>query len=213
MTHFTDAELIRWSDAGPGSDRDRVVTHLAECGACAARYAAALRTRPLEAAAAAEPAREAREFADAAARLGPPAARVIPLRRRIVRIGAPLAAAAAIVLAIAIARRGGDQGADIPPLVLRGGTLSTIAPDGETTIDARFEWASGVAATRYKITVGGPSGAIYTFIVRNSPAPFPDGLRSLLVPGTPYWWTVTALDAEGRLFLVAERRPFRIRAR
>jgi len=209
MTHFTDAELIRWSDAGPGSDRDRVVAHVAECGACASRYAAALRTRPLEPHAPQESTEDARRFAETGASLGTPPARVIPLRRRVFRIGAPLAAAAAVVLAIVIARHGGNQDADTPP-VLRGATLHALVPDGEAPPGARFEWASGVAAARYRITVGGPAGPFYSTIVRASPAPFPDDLRSQLRPGTSYWWTVTALDASGQIIVVSERLDFKL---
>lgn len=189
MTHFTDGELIRWREHGPGADRDRVVAHVAECGACAGRYAAAIRTRPLDA-------------SEADAVVAPP--------RRGAQIGVVLAIAATIALAVFVARRTPDQPPAAAP-VFRGGTLHTIAPDGETGTDARFEWAASVAAPRYKITVGSASGAIYTFLARSSPAAFPEELRSLLVPGTDYWWTVSALDAEGHTFLVSERRPFRIR--
>jgi len=189
MTHFTDAELIRWSEHGPGTDRDRVVAHVAECAACAARYAAAVRTRPLE---------------SAEADLVPPS------QRRTAQVGIVLAIAATIALAVFVARRAPVQ----PPIdapVFRGGSLHAIAPDGATTADTRFEWASGTVAARYTITVGGSSGPIYTFVAPRSPAPFPDDLRSRLVSGTDYWWTVSALDAEGRTFMVSERRPFRIR--
>jgi len=39
MTHFSEFDLRRWQDAGPGEDRDRVVAHVAECPDCASRYA------------------------------------------------------------------------------------------------------------------------------------------------------------------------------
>jgi anti-sigma factor RsiW len=210
MTHFTDAELMRWSDRGPGSDRDRVMAHVAACGACAARYAAAVRTRALADGEA--HAEDIHAFTEAGRRIVPPSPRVVPFRQRVAWIAIPLAAAAGIVIAVAVSRRDVVPRSDTAP-VLRGGTLHTIAPSGETTTDARFEWASGASAARYKITVGAPAGPIYTFIARSSPAAMPDQLRSLLVPGTQYWWTVTALDAGGRVFLVAERRPFTIRTR
>jgi hypothetical protein len=211
MTHFTDAELIRWCEAGPGADRDRIVSHLAACGSCAARYAAALRTRPLDTSAAAEDPDDVRRFAEVGRRIGAPGAAVFPMRRRVLWIAAPLAAAAVIVLAVTVARRGGDQPDAGAAPVLRGATLHALTPDGETPADGRFAFSSGIAAARYRITVGGAAGPFYTAIVRGSPAPFPDDLRTQLKPGAAYWWTVAALDGEGRVIVVSERRPFTIR--
>jgi hypothetical protein len=212
MTHFTDAELIRWSESGAGEDRDRVVAHVAECSACAARYAAAIRTRTLEAGDAALDAGDLRPFVEAGVRVGAAPARVLPMRWSALRIAAALSAAAGIVLTVFVARNQLTPARERTP-VFRGGTLIPVAPSGETTVDARVEWEGGVVAPRYRITVGGPSGAIYTFIVRNSPAPFPAELRSMLGPGTEYWWTVAALDTENHMVLVTERQPFTIRAR
>lgn len=49
MRPFTDIELQRWCESGPGQDRERVVAHLAECAACASHYAKAIRRHPLTA--------------------------------------------------------------------------------------------------------------------------------------------------------------------
>lgn len=127
MTHFTDIELHRWRDSGPGADRERVVAHLAECADCAARYAAAIRNRPLQA----EPATDAADFIAAA-------------RRRPPRWVAPLAAAAVLVIAIAIplSMRHHEE-----PLQLRGTTIQTFSSDTE------LSWASGLTAAKYRVEI------------------------------------------------------------
>lgn len=129
MTHFNDIELHRWRDSGPGADRDRVIAHIAECGACAARYAAAIRNRPLEA----EPAKDAADF-------------VVAARRRPPKWIAPLAAAAVLVIAIAIPLTMRHRE---PPLQLRGTTIQTFANDTE------LSWASGLTAARYRVEISG----------------------------------------------------------
>jgi hypothetical protein len=44
VTHLSREELLSWRDRGATGDRDRVVSHLAACGACAATYAELTRT-------------------------------------------------------------------------------------------------------------------------------------------------------------------------
>jgi hypothetical protein len=46
VTHLSREELVHWRDRGATDDRDRVVTHLAACGSCAAAYAELARTAP-----------------------------------------------------------------------------------------------------------------------------------------------------------------------
>jgi len=44
VTHLSREELVHWRDRGATDDRDRVVSHLAACGSCAAAYAELTRT-------------------------------------------------------------------------------------------------------------------------------------------------------------------------
>jgi hypothetical protein len=206
MTHFTDAELIRWRDTGPGPDRDRVLAHVAACAPCAARYAAAIRVRPLAADAASTTPDEARRFAQEGARIGTPPARVLPLRRGALLIGAPLAAAALLVLAISLRGRS-TPGGDATP-VFRGTAVHALAPQGAVAAEPRFEWSSGVAASRYRIDVGDATGVVASTEAPASPAPWPGAWTARLKPAVPYWWTVTAVDAEGRPVATSERRTF-----
>jgi len=89
MTHFNEIELRRWSDSGPGDDRPRIVAHVAECAACATRYAVVIRNRPLRA----EPAADVDDFARAGQRAGDRPAWIRPL----------LIAAAAVIVLLAFA--------------------------------------------------------------------------------------------------------------
>jgi len=129
MTHFSDIELHRWRDSGPGTDRDRVIAHIAECADCASRYAAAIRNRPLQA----EPANDGADFVHAA-------------RRRPPRWVAPLAAAAVLIIAIAIPLSMRHRE---PPLQLRGSGIQTFSSDSE------LAWASGIAAAKYRVEISG----------------------------------------------------------
>jgi len=183
VNHFTDIELHRWRDAGPGSERERVIAHVAECAACAGRYAAAIRNRPLQA----EPAADGAQFAEAGRR--------VASRRRWI---APLAAAAVLVIAVVIplaVRR------ERPPeLRFRGAGIEIFTRDGE------FVWSSGIRAAKYRIEVAGAGGVIYRAETDQTRLSMPPQIR----PGVEYRWTVTALDAQGRPLLSSPRRAFTI---
>jgi hypothetical protein len=180
MTHFTDIELHRWSQSGPGPDRERIVAHLAACADCARRHAAAIRNRPLQA----EPAADAQEFAAAGRR--------VPKRGRWV---APLAAAAVLVIAVAIpiAMRRENTANE---LHLRGGAIVT------STSGSDLVWSSGISAPRYRIEIADASGTIFSSLTDRTRMPRPPQLK----PGVQYWWTVTALDAQGRPIMASPRR-------
>ncbi|HEX9500713.1 MAG TPA: zf-HC2 domain-containing protein [Thermoanaerobaculia bacterium] len=189
MNHFTDIELHRWRDSGPGADRERVVAHLAECADCASRYAAVIRTMPLRA----EPAVEAQEFVAAGRR--------IASRRRWV---APLAAAAVLAIAVAIPLM---VHRSEPTLHFRGSGVQALAPQGAIDqSEVEFVWSSGISATRYRLEVADAKGVINTKDAAESP------IRISLGPGE-YWWTVTALDSNGKPLTSSQRLTFTIRPR
>ncbi len=188
MNHFTDIELHRWRDSGPGADRERVVAHLAECADCASRYAAVIRTMPLRA----EPAVEAQEFVAAGRR--------IASRRRWV---APLAAAAVLVIAVAIPLM---VHRTEPTLHFRGSGVQALAPQGAIDqSEVEFVWSSSITAARYRLRVS-DANFVYTTEVKEPP------LRIPLKPGE-YWWTVTALDSNGKPLTSSQRLTFTIRPR
>jgi hypothetical protein len=206
MTHFTDIELHRWRDAGPGSDRDRIVAHLAQCGDCAARYADAIRSRPL--AGDAGDADDAAEFAEVGRRIG--GAGSTPWWKR-PRVVGPLAAAAAIIVALVVPRMTSREAP--PTATLRGANVSALAPSGTVDRTAlEFAWATGVSAPRYRIEVGDDRGVVYTAEAATSPLRPPAAALDVLRPGGAYWWTVTAIDQDGAVIARSERRAFALRA-
>jgi anti-sigma factor RsiW len=184
MTHFTDIELHRWRDSGPGSDRERVIAHLAECAQCAARYAAAIRNRSLRA----EPAADAAAFAAAGRR--------VPNRRRWIAPAAAAAAALMIVIAVPLMIHRDRT----PDLHLRGASIETFRTNRELV------WASGIAAAKYHVEIGDATGVIHVVDTPRTRIPMPAHLK----PGVEYWWTVTARDAQGRSVAVSPRRTFTI---
>jgi hypothetical protein len=189
--HFTDIELHRWRESGPGADRERAVAHLAECADCASRYAAAIRTVPLRA----EPAAEAQEFVAAGRR--------IPSRRRWV---VPLAAAAVLVIAVAIPLSM-NHNKTTPGLHFRGGGIQALAPQGTISqSQVEFVWASSIRAARYRLQIGDATGNITTTETQRSES------KVSLKPGN-YWWTVTALDQQGKPLIESQRLTFTIRPR
>ena len=207
MIHFSDAELSRWSEGGPGDDRTRVLEHLRECAACAGRYAAAVRAR----AARVEPASDAADFVDAGyAAAAPPKVLPFVARRRWVVV--PAAAAAALVAAIALQQvtRRGDT--SVTPR-FRGAAIHALAPAGDVEPPITFTWSSGLAAARFRLEVGGPDGVLYSTETDASRADLPVDAAARLSPGVQYWWTVTAFDRSGAPITTSPRRTFAIRPR
>ena len=196
MTHFNDIELRRWSDSGPGDDRPRIVSHIAECASCATRYADAIRNRPLRA----EPADDVDDFAKAGRHFADRATWIRPLLIA--------AAAVIVVLAIPVAMRRETTPSD-SELHLRGGRVTALEPSGEIAdrSSIQFVWTSGVSASRFRVQVGHENTVVATRDVAASRWT----MQERLPRGVTYWWTVTALDAQGRPLSLSERRTFTIR--
>lgn len=202
MTHFTEIEMRRWRDVGPGEDRDRVVAHLAECAECATRYAAAIREKPLTA----DEASDADQFVAAGRR----AAVVRAAWHR--RWTIPLAAAALLALAIAVPRLMRHDVEEAP--TLRGAAIHALAPDGAVDREPiEFVWSSGVSAPRFRIDVRDADHVVYSTETAGSRYALPPDERAKLRPGIEYSWEVAALDAGGTTVATSERRTFTLPAR
>lgn len=201
MMHFTDIELRRWRDEGAGAESDRVIAHVAECPACASRYADAIRSMSLTA----DDAQDVDDFVAVGRALGPDT----PSLRRWNRTAAfgALAAAAAIAIAIVVPRfREGP-----PPITqtLRGTGLTAVSPSSTVADrELQFVWASGVSAPRYRIEIGDPTATIYSGEAQLSPWTMPADVRARLQRGIAYWWTVTSLDANGSAVTTSARQAF-----
>jgi hypothetical protein len=202
MMHFSDHELARWSAQGPGADRARLIDHLRECGACATRYADAVRIARLgtDVAASTE---DPSEFVAAAHAL------VEPARRRVAWVGAAAAAAAAVAVAVLLPR--GDRApANATSVQLRGSGVTALTPNGEVDRVSEFVWTSGLVAPRYIVEVGDDRGVVFTTTTTEPKLDATSAARDLRAGGT-YWWTVTAVDADGQRMATSPRREFRIR--
>jgi len=205
--HFTDLELYRWRDAGPGADRERVVAHLAVCASCAARYADAIRRRPLTA----EEASDAADFAPAGLRARQSAGATLP---RPARWMIPVSAAAVLALALAVPKFfGRDQSPTPSPApTFRGTTVHTLTPSGAVdSTGVAFTWASGIAAGRYRIEIGDAGGVVYSGEAAASGWVPPADVMRRLQPGVQYWWTASALDRGGAPVSRSERRTFSLK--
>ena len=202
MNHFTDPELRRWQDACPPEDRDRLVAHLAECGACASRYAAALRARPL----AAEEAVDAGDFGAAGYAAAAPGAAE---PRQHARWIWSLAAAAVLAAAVAVPMLQRRPVA-APEARFRGGSIHALEPAGVVPRGTAFAWSSALEAPRFRIDVGTGDRVIVSIEADRSPAPPPPELQDRLTPGVDYWWSVTALDRSGQTLQASPRQTFSI---
>jgi hypothetical protein len=210
-THFTEIELQRWRECGPGEDRDRIVAHLAACADCASCYAAAIRAHPLETETVVQD--DVREFVTAGYRVPRPGRTfLIPAMPRRWIIGLT---AAILLFAIATPRL--MRRAEPPSTpTFRGGGIYALAPEGAiAAADVVFVWSSSISTGRYRIEVGDSSGPIYATETDQSRFPAPGQLRELLRlhPGGEFWWTVTALDTldKGKPLVSSSRRTFTIR--
>lgn len=197
MSHFSDIEIHRWSHDGPGDDGPRMIEHLAVCAECSRRYAAAIRQVPLRA----EPADDVSDFVRAGRRVGS--------RSKLWLIPAIAAAIALFVIAVPFRPRPQEPRTEIR---LRGGSIEAIAPDGTAGGDhIDFSWASGIEAARYRIEVGTDDRVLLRATVVRPPFRMPRQWQTTLHPGTEYWWTVTALDAQGASLGESRRRAFAMR--
>lgn len=201
MTHLSDDQLTRWSVHGPGDDRDALVAHLAECGACATRYAAAVRAARM---AATTPSNEdPRQFTEAAYALARP-------RRALTATWVGLAAAAVVAIAVFLPRI--DRSRQQPPaVVFRGAGVTTLSPNGDVDGVSEFMWSSGINAPRFVVEVGDDRGVIVTAATTEPRLAAPAAVRNL-ARGVEYWWTVSAMDADGQRISTSERRTFRVRS-
>lgn len=205
MTHLTHQELTLWRDTPAEADRARVVGHLAICDACASRFADLVR-------AAAPGTADSPQFQPGDfARRGYD---VMPKRRGqliVFRLPVlvPLAAAAAIVLAVWLpsARRASEPVDHAP--VVRGTRPQALTPAGEVTGPIAFTWSSPVSADRYAIEITDAAGQrIFYRETRDARIAGDAALEAALRPGVRYSWTVTALDGAGEPIAVSEPRAF-----
>ena len=203
MTHFSDHELARWSANGPGADRDRLVEHLQTCGACATRYADAVRAARLGSGVA-ESTEDPAEFVAAAHAL------VKPARWRAAAWVGAAAAAAAIAVAVIVPR--GDRASSATSVQFRGARVAALTPSGDVDRLTEFVWSSGLVAPRYIVEIGSDRGVVFSATATESRLDAAAAVRNLTA-GTTYWWTVTALDDDGQRIATSPRREFRIRPR
>jgi hypothetical protein len=210
VTHFTERELQQWSATGPGEAGPRLVEHLAACPACATRYAAAIRSLPVSA----EPVSpdEARAFAATAYAIPARTSAVVPFRAR-ARWFVPLAAAAAVIAAIGIPYLTTRRPAPNGEAVFRGGALHSLEPAGAVDRAASFAWSSAIPAATYRLEVGDATGVIVTRQTASSTLQLTSDEAQRLKAGVDYWWTVTALDRDGRTLGSSQRQAFTIRTR
>lgn len=199
MTHLSRDELIAWRENPSDETRATVVGHLAECARCASTYAELVRTRPSsEAPKALNPA----DFVARGRTAGGQSSRVVT------RWFVPLAAAAALVIAVVSLRHGPEP--EIP--VTRGGTiLAPKAPLGSVDTAREFSW-DGLADTSYRFELSTAGGdLLHDARVRGTRYQLPQDVQARLKPGVEYQWTVAQLDTRGDTLDVSRPAIFVIR--
>lgn len=121
------------------------------------------------------------------------------LRRRRVLALVPIAAAAAVVLAIVLPRQGPapsalriGPGTDLP--------LVLVSPGAEVQIASReveFVWRSAGAAASYSFTLQEADGrVVWSTTTTDTVAALPDSV--VMAPGGTWFWSVDALLPDGR---------------
>jgi hypothetical protein len=204
MTHLSDDDLRRWRDGDALTERDRIVSHLAECQTCAGRYAVMVRTRETDAVEGSAP----EAFIDRGYRAYAPP----PLRGWSASLLRPLAALAALVMIVAVAwtwRR------DPTESVLRGGEsrVELLRPADGAAVqpDVTFEW-DAQNTSQCRLRVFDPAKPDAPIVDRRAESGTqPSGAeRDRLASGISYRWFVECALAEGGSAMSASRR-FRIR--
>jgi anti-sigma factor RsiW len=180
MTSHLDADLVAaYLDGGlPENERELLEAHLYECDGCCEELA----------------------FLDDTLRTTPKAH---SLRRRL----APLAAAAAILAAVLVARpwlESPETPAGVPDVIerapdLESTRLEALSPDPGAVVEpasATLEWRSGGDGARYQITVTTLEGdSVWVATTADTIAPLPPGS---LQPEHEYLWYVDAILRDGR---------------
>lgn len=197
MTHFDDIELRRWAERGAGDDRDRIVSHLAACASCAARYGEAIRRRSGPVATEAN----VDDFVRAGVRIARPR-----------RLAIAIAAAAAIVLAVVLLPIVVERQSSRDELHFRGDGIRLLEPSGDVRLDQlRFAWGSGIAAAAYEVEIGKDDRVVVHAEAKRPPLVLSASQTAALARGASYWWSVAALDARGQRIAVSPRRAFTAR--
>ena len=200
MSHLSPDELRQWFERGQAVDRERVITHLAECDTCRKSLSAMATATEIES-------RPALTVADAvpmgyAARKPAPAATGWSAW---LRPAYGLAGAALIVLAV-FALMPGRQPEDD---AIRSSELLAIAPVG-TSSALEFRWESPFDVPGYRVTVRDARGDVVWWREKAAaPLAGDEQLRARLVAGESYSWHVTALDRGGEV--VADSKPVSFR--
>ena len=196
--HLTDIEIHQWSKEGPGANGPRLVEHLAECAQCTQKYAAAVRTQPMNHA---TEAGNVNDFVEAGGNVAKPA------QQNFRWIGLAAAAILVIIVAVPLIRRGSEP--DHPEIVLRGGNIQALSPSGLVqTHTFDFVWSSGVTAAGYRVEIG-QAQRVIAFVDTKAPrlAAPPN-----LAPGD-YWWQVSALNEAHQPLATSARSAFSLRPR
>ena len=198
MMHLSPDELKLWFERGQAADRERVITHLADCDTCRQSLSA------LAMAETSEPeSTPALTVADAvphgyAARKP---AHGTGSWFGWLRPAYGLAAAAVLVVTVMwlVPGRGPDDGG------VRSSALLAVAPVGTATA-AAFRWESPFEAAKYRITIRDAGGALIGWWdAAASPSPIEPPLLSRLNKDQSYSWQVAALDADNAI--IAESKP------
>jgi hypothetical protein len=204
MTHLSDDDLRRWHDGKALNERDRIVSHLAECQACAGRYALMVRTREADIVAAGAPdafiPRGYRAY-------GPPRQHgwIASLLR-------PVAALAALMLVVVVAWTWRRDPADS---VVRGGEtrVELLRPADGAVVqpDVTFEWeAPNAGGCRLRVfDPAKPDAPVVDRRAESGTQPSA-AERDRLAGGVAYRWFVECSFAERGSVMSASRR-FRIR--
>jgi hypothetical protein len=203
MTHLTRDQLLAWRDAPSPASREMIIGHLAACDECAAIYAELIRIRSVEQ----PPERfDPRDFVEAGYAAARPPVPLVAFRPR---LWVPLAAAAAVVLAVLLPLMRPATDAVVPTDTLRSGAVEALAPAGPTAGVIEFRWTSPAAADRYAVEVKDPAGQrIFYRETREAQLAGDAVLVAALQPGMRYTWTVTALDATGETLSQSPPREF-----
>lgn len=171
--HLELEELRRWRDDPDPADRDRIIGHLALCDGCGARLAELIRTAPVTDVPA--PAFDTAGFEASGYRVRQPATTGGWRASIGVRVLAPLAAAAVLVLAIGTYVVRSPAPAD---RVVRGGgaDVELVAPTGRDLPREKltFEWKAE-GATAFALRV-------YDLAALDAPVIEREGVRSGYVP-------------------------------
>ena len=205
MQHLKAEELKRWVEEGDPAERERILSHLAQCDRCGTALVEIVRTEPALAGATRL---DVRAFVEAGNRLGPK----VPEETRSRWIWAPALAAAIVLVSLALPLFQEQLLQPEPSSrpAMRGAAMELLSPVGEVEMPFEFRWTETDSDVLIEV-FDAQRKPLFSHRTSGNSLAIPDALKSELVVGDTFYWMATRLDPSGQTTASSALQSFTVR--